>query len=131
MSDGEAVHQGRVELCLSGVWGTISYVGWSGKDATVVCRQLGYRYEGMINNCMHWILSFEWILTEGVDDRVSFYYDYYFDESDYTKFGPGSGPIWLSNVQCSGFEDKLLDCGYQNYTSYTHKHDVGVSCSPC
>ena len=25
-------------------------------------------------------------------------------------FGEGSGEIWLKNVQCTGFESKLLQC---------------------
>ena len=46
LSGGEAVYEGRVEVCFDGVWGTIYYAGWSGKDSTVVCRQLGYKFEG-------------------------------------------------------------------------------------
>ena len=34
-------------MCFSGVWGTICHNGWNDDDATVVCRQLGYRAEGM------------------------------------------------------------------------------------
>ena len=51
LSDGEAVYEGRVELCLSGVWGTISDYKkyWSHWESVVVCRQLGYRFEGMSN----------------------------------------------------------------------------------
>ena len=34
--------QGRVEIFLSGVWGTVSDDGAGTTDAAVVCRQLGY-----------------------------------------------------------------------------------------
>ena len=51
MRDGEAVYEGRVELCHSGVWGTISdhRHHWSAQESMVVCRQLGYKFKGMIN----------------------------------------------------------------------------------
>lgn len=39
---GSTPMEGRVELCVAGVWGTVSDDGWGTNDARVVCRQLGY-----------------------------------------------------------------------------------------
>ena len=39
---GSSAYEGRVEVCINKVWGTISDDGWIVNDAVVVCRQLGY-----------------------------------------------------------------------------------------
>jgi hypothetical protein len=46
--DGPNVREGRLEVCLNGVWGTICDDSWDDTDAGVVCSQLGYSRQGVL-----------------------------------------------------------------------------------
>lgn len=46
LAGGSSDLEGRVEVCRYGAWGTVCHDGWGNTDAAVVCRQLGYAYEG-------------------------------------------------------------------------------------
>ena len=48
-SDDESAlsSEGRLEICVNGVWGTICDLKYGTRDATVACKQLGYDGQGM------------------------------------------------------------------------------------
>jgi len=46
------------------------------------------------------------------------------------RYGAGSGPIWLDNVQCNGTENNISACQHNGWGRHncTHSQDVSVSC---
>ena len=42
LADGVLEQEGRVEVCIDGVWGSICGYGWNAIDGYVVCKQLGF-----------------------------------------------------------------------------------------
>ena len=43
LTDGTTQYEGRVEVCINGVWGAICDSGWDTREAYAVCHQLGYQ----------------------------------------------------------------------------------------
>ena len=47
-----------------------------------------------------------------------------------SQFGQGAGPILLDEVQCTGNETRLVDCGHNGISTHdcSNTQDAGVIC---
>ncbi|KAL9964706.1 hypothetical protein ACROYT_G028382 [Oculina patagonica] len=106
LSDGGSSDFGRVEILHNGTWGTVCDDNWDIKDATVVCRMLGFKYAWTA-------LAFGVFITE---EDLDLY---------------GTGPIWLDDVNCNGNESSLSECSHNGWLVHNcdHLEDAGVWCS--
>ncbi|VDI63535.1 Hypothetical predicted protein [Mytilus galloprovincialis] len=99
--NGSNCLEGRVEIKINGVWGTISTYNapFTTREASVICRVLGFSGEGAIP------------------------YQYgYFGQADSTV------PVWYTYLYCTGSESRLEQCSKQKYAVLSHAYDVGVRC---
>ena len=118
LAEGNTVLEGRVEICVDNLWGTVCSTGWGNNDAQVVCRQLGFSPTGIIFFCNFYELTM---------------YNYNVIGASFTNdgsFGQGRGAIVMSNVHCIGTETRLVDCRRDmlSMRNCAHSSDVGVRC---
>lgn len=92
--------EGRVEVELHGVWGTVCDDGWDKNDANVVCREL---------NC-------------GAASKT-------LSGTIYKPPAPAGQKVLIQGVDCSGMEDTLSQCNHDfDVYNCPHEEDAGVQC---
>ena len=115
LQDGTHPSNGRVEICQYGIWQSVCSSHWDQNDAVVICRQLGYDSEGILDLQALAGLCY---LTKHTDIKVTY------------VFG-SEGPVLLSDIRCTGTEEKLHTC--PNVTIASHSCDEnsnpGVICT--
>ena len=47
LADGVLEQEGRVEVCVNRVWGSICRTGWDKTDGYVLCKEAGFDDAGM------------------------------------------------------------------------------------
>ncbi|XP_060745217.1 scavenger receptor cysteine-rich type 1 protein M130-like [Tachysurus vachellii] len=104
---------GRVELLYLGVWGTVCAVSWDMRAADVLCAQLD------CGSAVAVVVCRQLQCGEALSNHIPAW------------FGPGTGSIWLNEVECEGNETSLWNCRYQlcEEGECGHHEDVGVVCS--
>ena len=121
--DGMTPHDGRVEICLHGVWGSVCDNSWDNKDASVVCHQLGYDNDSKLFLPMYTALSH--VLCPTVSYAVKRHHII----ANRTYL-----PYHLYRVNCRGNETALTDCYYSSdqYEAFhcaINSKQAGVICS--
>ena len=113
---GSVLNEGRVEVCLYGLWGTVTDDYFGIQEATVICRQLGYYADRKPIICIFKSVH-NFMRVVGTPFNNAY-------------FGEGRGVIHLDNLRCTGSESKLTDCPYSRDTTFdTHGEDAGVRCA--
>ncbi|XP_040574739.1 protein bark beetle [Lepeophtheirus salmonis] len=101
---GSTTHEGRLEIKIDDVWGTVCNFGWTIESAAIACQQIG----GVLN-------PEDWLILPG-------------QLPDYEE-----GPIHLSNVRCGPLDTDIRYCLNSEstsdfYGSCNHNNDVGIKC---
>lgn len=110
------MNEGTVELCQSGVWGSVCDDSWGNSDASVVCRALGYQPEGQYTPpCPYDIATPTHHPTGAIAVHGAF-------------FGFGGGEVVASDFECSGEESSLSECASFSGVRCFHFEDAGVIC---
>ena len=133
--DGADASQGRVEVCINSAWGSICNQLFDNDDAGVVCHLLeGFYREGLLCNVQQ-LVRYNPTLISGIQigicSHASMKKPTGAHSIETTHFIPGSGPIFLSQLDCTDADTSLLQCNKLSplgQHTCDHSQDAGVTC---
>ena len=114
--EGRSEWEGRVEVCLNRVWGTVCNISWDYRDAWTVCSQLtrARSTSHFRKTAYHSVMHVKW---------CPLYYTTPVELVSASVQGTvvaGRGPIFFRNVHCNFGDHKLIDCNKQTDTVFCH-----------
>ena len=120
--NGSTQYEGRVEICMNEVWGSVCDNSWdSSSYASVICKQLGYQGKfSTFIHCSVFVFYVFVIYLGGIP-------------LSHSHFGPGNGPIHIYYTNCYK-RTNLLSCQltrvpYIYYRRYCNNYrEAGVRC---
>ena len=121
--------EGRVEVCINNIWGSVCNRGFNAREAEVICRQISNNtFEGIKNVSLIIIMIMNlFTYPGGIAIR-----------NGAERYGQGSGPVFVqfTGGECIGTEFRLLDCdtrplGFPTELCSSHDTDAAVICGKC
>ena len=109
-------YAGRVEICVERTWTSICDKSWDFLDSQVVCRDLGYSPYGMKTNpALTKLYRYAFVLGAISIDNC---------------YNEGQLSFGITNINCTGSEDHLVNCSHSNAVLYNCDtyDDAGVQC---
>ena len=124
--------EGRVYVCVDGVWGRVCDDDFEAVDRSVVCQQLGYsRFSKFYASHMGPGMSLVHHIQGSLIWHLSGVCLIYCTPSDSRKINYiswGDGLFVMDDVACSGDELRLIDCAHTSDHDCLYFESVRIKC---
>ena len=109
--------RGQVQVCYNNSYWTVCDDRWDSLDAGVVCTQLGFSSQGVLDACLSKLISSHFLLSGSIPYGRN-------------VLGNTLVPILLDNLNCDGSEANLLLCSHNGIMiqNCNQNETAGVHC---